>query len=104
MSGNPTLKELCVEIALIWNSKFYQSDPACVKAKNSKVKKYNSLPEWLKQHYLIGSDYTDGKMAQAIIDSLPRKDYENYDREMRKEKTFVIPEVDPVTQFDLIRF
>ena len=61
------------------------NDPPCAR-KSSKVNVYPSLPDWLKKHYLIGSDYTDVKMAQAIIDSLPRKEYENYDRDSRKEK------------------
>lgn len=43
-------------------------------------------------------------MAQAIIDSLPRKEFENYDRDMRKEKAFKIDEVDEVTQSDLIKW
>jgi hypothetical protein len=49
---------------------------------------YCTLPDLLKKHYLKGTEYTDGKMAQAIIDSLPRKEYENYDRDSRKEKNF----------------
>ena len=90
-----TLKDMCEEIALIWTGKFYQPDPPCLKNQFSKVKKYTTLPQFLLTHYLRET-YTDGKMAQAIVDSLPRKEYENFDRDMRKEKNFVIPEVDPI--------
>lgn len=81
----------------------FSSDPACV-CKNKNINRYSTLPDYLKEHYLIGDDYTDGKMAQAIIDSLPRKEYENYDRDMRKEKQVTISEIDPYTKDDHIRF